>query len=322
MRRLAAASAFGPSSVARPAGGAVQRPASCISFPSCRCVHLAQPDVRLRQEQQRAARRRQVGASAGSRRSRPTIRSPIHAEVAGASSGAIAEPDARAARRSGSRRCSISTHHCAAAAQEPDACSTSSTRRAARRSRTSSGRRCSTSRRRSSSRTTRSRAKCRTTRKAPSGSSSCPSSCAGRSCTWASTPRSASIATSSGSPPSGPSCTRCSRSRARASSSARSCRAARGGSTTTIEHEYLVALLLQLMNAGNMTARHLEWVAGELDEWCAPLRLSLEPSSVTSFYVDLGIARRPAPPHARAARGTRAVPRHAAAALGAACRTC
>ena len=45
------------------------------------------------------------------------------------------------------------------------------------------------------------------------------------------------------------------------------------------------------MNAGNMTARHLEWVANELDEWCAPLRLSLEPSSVTSFYVDLGAAR-------------------------------
>ena len=60
-----------------------------------------------------------------------------------------------------------------------------------------------------------------------------------------------------------------------------------GGSTTTIEHEYLVALLLQLMNSGNMTARHLEWVAGEIDEWCAPLRLTLEASSVTSFYVDL-----------------------------------
>ena len=73
-----------------------------------------------------------------------------------------------------------------------------------------------------------------------------------------------------------------------------------GGSTTTIEHEYLIALLMQLMNAGNMTARHLEWVAGELDEWCAPLRLSLEPSSVTSFYVDLGARdglrrRTPAP---------------------------
>jgi hypothetical protein len=72
------------------------------------------------------------------------------------------------------------------------------------------------------------------------------------------------------------------------------------GNTTTIEHEYLVSLLLTLMNAGNMTARHLEWVAGELDEWCAPLRLSLEPSSVTSFYVDLGARdglrrRTPAP---------------------------
>lgn len=61
-----------------------------------------------------------------------------------------------------------------------------------------------------------------------------------------------------------------------------------GSGATTIEHEFLVVLLLQLMNAGNMTARHLEWVANELDEWCAPLRLSLEPSSVTSFYVDLG----------------------------------
>jgi hypothetical protein len=30
------------------------------------------------------------------------------------------------------------------------------------------------------------------------------------------------------------------------------------------------------------------WVSGELNEWCAQLRLSLEPSSVTSFYVDLG----------------------------------
>ncbi|MCC7325263.1 MAG: hypothetical protein IT521_00470 [Burkholderiales bacterium] len=73
-----------------------------------------------------------------------------------------------------------------------------------------------------------------------------------------------------------------------------------GRGSTTIEHEYLYTLLLQLMNAGNMTARHLEWVAGELGEWCAPLRLSLEPSSATSFFVDLdareGLRRRtPAP---------------------------
>ena len=60
------------------------------------------------------------------------------------------------------------------------------------------------------------------------------------------------------------------------------------GSTTTIEHEYLITLLLHLVNSGNMTARHLEWVAGELHEWCAPLRLTLEASTVTSFYVDLG----------------------------------
>jgi len=61
-----------------------------------------------------------------------------------------------------------------------------------------------------------------------------------------------------------------------------------GGRTSTIEHAFLTVLVLQLMNAGNLTAKHLEWVAGELDEWCAPLRLSLEPSSVSSFYVDLG----------------------------------
>jgi len=69
-----------------------------------------------------------------------------------------------------------------------------------------------------------------------------------------------------------------------------------GGGTTTIEHEYLVALVLQLVNAGNMTPKHLEWVTSELDEWCQPLRLTLEPSSVTSFYVDLasraGLKRR------------------------------
>jgi hypothetical protein len=72
------------------------------------------------------------------------------------------------------------------------------------------------------------------------------------------------------------------------------------GGATTIEHEFLMALALQLMNSGNLTARHLEWVATQLEEWCAPLRLSLEPSSVTSFYVDLGAReglkrRTPAP---------------------------
>jgi hypothetical protein len=50
------------------------------------------------------------------------------------------------------------------------------------------------------------------------------------------------------------------------------------GGTTTIEHEYIVALLLQLINSGNLTPQHLEWVTSELDEWCQPLRLTLEPS--------------------------------------------
>ena len=62
----------------------------------------------------------------------------------------------------------------------------------------------------------------------------------------------------------------------------------REGATTTIEHEYLVALILQLVNSGNMTPKHVDWVAAHLEEWCQPLRLTLEPSSVTSFYVDLG----------------------------------
>ena len=60
------------------------------------------------------------------------------------------------------------------------------------------------------------------------------------------------------------------------------------GDTTTIEHEYLIALVLQLVNSGNLTPKHLEWVTSHLDEWCHSLRLTLEPSSVTSFYVDLG----------------------------------
>jgi len=57
---------------------------------------------------------------------------------------------------------------------------------------------------------------------------------------------------------------------------------------TTVEQEYLRVLLLQLMNAGNLSPRHVEWVAGQLSEWCAPLRLNIESSTVTSFYVDLG----------------------------------
>jgi hypothetical protein len=61
-----------------------------------------------------------------------------------------------------------------------------------------------------------------------------------------------------------------------------------GGGLTTIEQEYLRVLVLQLVNAGNLTPRHLEWVSEQLSEWCAALRLNIEASTVTSFYVDLG----------------------------------
>jgi hypothetical protein len=61
-----------------------------------------------------------------------------------------------------------------------------------------------------------------------------------------------------------------------------------GSVLTTIEQEYLRVLLLQLMNAGNLSPRHVEWVADQLSEWCAPLRLNIEASTLTSFYVDLG----------------------------------
>jgi cyclic-di-GMP-binding protein len=65
---------------------------------------------------------------------------------------------------------------------------------------------------------------------------------------------------------------------------------------TTIEHQYLMTVVLQLIDTGNLTARQLEHVWSELDGWCASLRLSLEPKVVTSFFVDLasreGLKRR------------------------------
>ena len=136
--------------------------------------------------------------------------------------------------------------------------------------------------------------------------------------TSASTRRSGSTATSSGSRRNGPSCTRCSRSRARGRSSASRwsptpTATRRRSSTSTWSR-----CMLQLMNSGNMTraprrmGRRASSTSG-----AQPLRLTLEPSSVTSFYVDLGSRDGPAPPHAGAARGPRAVPRHAAAARAA-----
>lgn len=70
----------------------------------------------------------------------------------------------------------------------------------------------------------------------------------------------------------------------------------RAGGTTTIEHEYLCVLVLQLVHGGNTTPKHLEYIADELDGWCQPLRLTLESSTLSSFYVDLagreGLKRR------------------------------
>ncbi|MGA8031672.1 MAG: hypothetical protein WCB48_04705 [Casimicrobiaceae bacterium] len=69
-----------------------------------------------------------------------------------------------------------------------------------------------------------------------------------------------------------------------------------GDESTTIEHQYLRALVLQLMNPGSLTARQVEFISSELDDWCAPLRLTLEPSAANAFFVDLagreGLRRR------------------------------
>ncbi len=68
------------------------------------------------------------------------------------------------------------------------------------------------------------------------------------------------------------------------------------GGTTTIEHQYLVVLMLQLADPGNLTPRQIEWVASQLEDWCRPLRFTVAPRSATTFFVDLagttGLRRR------------------------------
>ena len=68
------------------------------------------------------------------------------------------------------------------------------------------------------------------------------------------------------------------------------------GGPTTIEREFLMTLLLHLANPGNLTPKEVEWIAGQLDAWCQPLRLTVTPTSSTTFYVDLtgsgGLRRR------------------------------
>jgi hypothetical protein len=65
---------------------------------------------------------------------------------------------------------------------------------------------------------------------------------------------------------------------------------------TTIEREFLMTLLLQLADPGNLVPKEIEWIAAQLDAWCQPLRLTLTPKSAATFYIDLagstGLRRR------------------------------
>ena len=68
------------------------------------------------------------------------------------------------------------------------------------------------------------------------------------------------------------------------------------GAPTTIERQFLMLLVLQLADPGNLTPKQLEWIAVHLEAWCQPLRLTSKPTSATNFYVDLagqaGLRRR------------------------------
>ena len=60
-----------------------------------------------------------------------------------------------------------------------------------------------------------------------------------------------------------------------------------GAAPTTIERQFLMLLVLKLADPGNLAPKDIEWIAGQLDEWCQPLRFSLKPSTANSFYIDL-----------------------------------
>ncbi len=291
-------------------GGAVL---ACVAT-NVPCGHDA--DVRIRQDRSRSARRRQVGRALarvvpGQRSAGGPRRGPGRARAASPS-------PTPGARRSGSRPCSSSTAR-APGLRKSLTAAVHRARDAQLEDRASALVGAVRPHAGVPGRLLRVRARGLASRAEPEvAAAAARSSCAGRSCTWASTPRSASTATSSGSRRSGRSCTgssrsRCSRQFERAADRAAAARRHRRRSSTSTSP----ALLLQLMNAGNMTARHLEWVAGELDEWCA------HAAPVARAVVGDVVLRRPrrargtAPPHARAARGPRAVPRHASAALGA-----
>ena len=162
----------------------------------------------------------------------------------------------RTLRRSGSRPLFVDRRARACAVQGADGAIHRARQAQRRRSSTSSGRRCSTSRRRSCRLPgVRARDRVRARSQAQVAGAASRAASAARSCTSAATPRSGSIATSSGFPANGPSCTGCSRSRTSMQIERQPVRADAERPPTTIEHEYLMALVLQLMNAGNMTAR-------------------------------------------------------------------
>lgn len=55
----------------------------------------------------------------------------------------------------------------------------------------------------------------------------------------------------------------------------------------SLEHEYVMALLLMRLDSGSFTPDQVEWVARMLEEWIAPLVLVPPPGTAANFYVDL-----------------------------------
>ena len=57
--------------------------------------------------------------------------------------------------------------------------------------------------------------------------------------------------------------------------------------TTSLEQEYVRALLLMRLDSGSFTPEQVEWVARSLEEWTHSLTLGPPPGTGATFYVDL-----------------------------------
>ena len=72
--------------------------------------------------------------------------------------------------------------------------------------------------------------------------------------------------------------------------------AAAGAMSMTIEHEYVAVLLTHLINTGTLVPREIDWAAGEVRAWAAPLELDDVPRTHGGFVVDIagkrGLVRR------------------------------